>query len=175
MQVRNGTRRVVAALAGAIGLLVWLNWYLAMSPIEISAVAPPTDKADAPRLGNGQPATALDKKTAEQFQETVGRPLFNPNRRPVQRHATTTKEPKLESSELRLIGVMKSANQPPRALIRLANEPTGKWIAEGAEFNGWKLRKVNERSVVVQAGDRLQELNLSTGRSAPEESPGPRQ
>jgi len=171
MRVSKGRRLVAGVLAGTVGLLVLLNGYLVQSSIDISPVVPQTDKADVPRQGDGQPATALDKKSAEQFQETVGRPLFNPGRRPVQRVDTAAKEPKVEPSELRLIGVMKSANRPPRALLRFANEPTGKWIAEGAEFNGWKLRKVNERSVIVQAGERSQELTLSTPRRAPDEPP----
>lgn len=161
-------------LAGAIGLLVLLNSYLVQSPIDISPVAPSTDKTAAQRPGDGETATPLDNKTAEQFQETVGRPLFNPGRRPVQRDEATAKDPKVESSELRLIGIMKSGKQPPRALLRFANEPTGKWIAEGAEFNGWKLRKVNARSVIVQAGERSQELTLPTARRAPDEPPGPK-
>ena len=68
---------------------------------------------------------------------------------------------------------MKAADQPPRALLRSANEPTGKWIAEGAEFNGWKLRKVNERSVILQSGGRSQELKLATPRRPPTTPPPP--
>ena len=64
---------------------------------------------------------------------------------------------------------MKAANQPPRALLRSANEPNGKWIAEGGEFNGWKLRKVNERSVILQSGGRSQELQLAVPRRSPDE------
>ena len=124
----------------------------------------------APRPDTTELATALDKKTAEQFQETVGRPLFNPGRRPVQRDEAAA-EPQAGPAELRLIGVMKSASQPPRALLRSANEANGKWIDEGAEFNGWKLRKVNERSVIVQSGSRSQELMLSMPRRAPGEPP----
>ena len=161
-------------LAGSIGLLVLLNSYLVLSPIDISPVAPPTAKTAAQRLEVGETATPLDNKMAEQFQETVGRPLFNPSRRPVQREETTARDLTVGTGELRLIGVMKSVDQPPRALIRSANEPTGKWIAEGAELNGWKLSKVNARSVIVQAGERSQELTLATARRAPDEPPGPK-
>jgi hypothetical protein len=175
MRAGHGRRLAVASLAVAAGLLAMLNWQLVQSPVDISPVSPPSDKADAPPVGDGQPATALDGKTADQFRETVARPLFNPSRRPVERAETPGKEPKVELVELRLVGVMKAAGQPPRALLRLANEPTGKWIAEGTQIDGWKLRKVNERSVVVESGGRSQELTLSSARPAPEELPGPKQ
>jgi hypothetical protein len=156
-----------AALAGAVVLLALLNLHLLRSPVDISPLAPPAGKTGTPRPDSAEPATALDKKTAEQFQEIVARPLFNPSRRPVERKETTAAGPRAEASDLRLVGVMKAADQPPRALLRSVNAPNGKWIAEGAEFNGWKLRKVNERSVVLQSGARSQELKLATPRRAP--------
>ena len=132
-------------------------------------------EADATRPDSGRPATALDSKTAEQFQETVGRPLFNPNRRPVERKEAAEAGPNAGVGDVRLVGVMRAADQPPRALLRSANASNGRWIAEGAEFNGWTLRKVGERSVVLQSGARSQELKLATPRRAPEEPPAPNQ
>jgi hypothetical protein len=175
MRMNNGTPLGVAALAGAAGLLALLNLHLLRSPVDISPIAPPPGKAGAPRADKLEPATALDKKAAEQFQETVGRPLFNPNRRPVERKDTAAAEPKTEASDLRLVGVMKAPDRPPRALLRSANAPTGKWIAEGAEINGWKLRQVNERSVILQSGARSQELKLATPRRSSDDPPAPKQ
>jgi hypothetical protein len=175
MRMNSGTTVGVAALAGAAGLLALLNLHFLRSPVDISPIAPSPGKADAPRADKSEPATALAKKAAEQFQETVGRPLFNPNRRPVERKDTAAAEPKTEASDFRLVGVMKAAGQPPRALLRSANAPTGKWIAEGAEFNGWRLRQVNERGVILQSGARSQELKLATPRRAPDAPPAPRQ
>jgi hypothetical protein len=159
----------IAALAGAIVLLGLINLHLLRSPVDISPIAPPPGKSDVPRADISQPGTALDKKAAEQFQETVGRPLFNPDRRPVERKETAEAGPNAAPSDLRLVGVMKAADQPPRALLRSSNAPTGKWIAEGGEFQGWKLRRVNERSVVLQSGARSQELKLDTPRRSPDE------
>ncbi len=120
-------------------------------------------------MGGVEPATTLDKRTAEQFRETVGRPLFNPSRRPVQRKETAEAGPSATVSDLRLVGVMKTADRPPRALLRSPNQPNGKWIAEGAELNGWRLHKVNERSVVLQSGARSHELKLSPPRRPPDD------
>jgi hypothetical protein len=175
MRMSRGTRLGIAALAGAVVLLGLINLYLWSSPVDISPLTPPTGKAEAPRADDTAPATKLDKKTADDFRETVGRPLFNPDRRPVERKETAAAEPKTEANGLRLVGVMKAANQPPRALLRSATEPNGKWIAEGGEFNGWKLSKVNERSVVLQSGGRSQELQLAVPRRPRDELPTPRQ
>ena len=161
MGSRRGARLAVAVLAGAAGVLAWLDYHLLQSPVDISPVAPPPGKAEARSQHSAPPATALDKKSAEQFQEAVSRPLFNPSRRPVQRTETAARvPPKAEPAKLRLVGVMKADDGPPRALIRFAGEPTGRWIAEGGEYHGWTLTKVNDGSVIVEAGGRPQELML---------------
>jgi hypothetical protein len=161
MGTRRGKRLAVAALVGAAGLLAWLDLSLLRDPVDISPAAPPPGKAAARPQPTPPPATALDKRGAEQFQETVGRPLFNPTRRPVERpEAAAVRAPKVEPARLRLVGVMKPNDGPPRALIRFADEPTGRWVAEGSEYHGWTLTKVNEGSVTVAAGGRTQELML---------------
>jgi hypothetical protein len=161
MGSRRGTRLAVAVLAGAAGLLAWLDFNLLQSPVDTSAIAPPPGKAEVRPLPNPPPATALDKRSPDQLQETVGRPLFSPTRRPLQRtEPAAAHAPKVEPARLRLVGVMKADDGPPRALIRSADEPTGRWIAEGSEYQGWTLTKVNEGSVIVEAGGRTQELML---------------
>jgi len=163
MGTRRGKRLAVAALVGAAGVLAWLDFNLLQVPVDISPVAPPPGKAALPPQPAPPPATALDKRKVEQLQETVGRPLFNPTRRAVQRAEMTAavpRAPKVEPARLRLVGVMKPDDGPPRALIRFADEPAGRWIAEGSEYHGWILTKVNDGSVIVEAGGRTQELML---------------
>jgi len=159
----RGAKLAVVALAGAVGVLAWLDYGLLQDPVDISPVAPPPGRAEARPQASPPLSTALDKKAPEQFQETVGRPLFNPSRQPVQRAdpaAAAGRAPKAELARLRLVGVMKPDDGPPRALIRYADEPTGRWVAEGSEYHGWTLTKVNEGSVTVEAGGRTQELML---------------
>ena len=158
---------MLAVLAGAVGVLVLLNGYLVQSPVDISPVAPAARRDEAPPAGEKELKTALDKKSVDLFQQTVVRPLFDPGRRPVQRDKDALSEAKVDTSALRLIGIMKPDGAPPRALIRVADEPTGKWIAEGATFDGWTLRKVNARSVIVETGGRAQELTFPAPRRAP--------
>jgi hypothetical protein len=177
MGSRRGTKVAVAALAIAAGVLAWLDFHLLQSPVDISPVVPPAGKAEARPQHGPQPATALDKKNAEQFQEAVNRPLFNPSRRPVQRTEPVARTPKAEPAKLRLVGVMKADDGPARALIRFADEPIGRWIAEGSEYHGWTLTKVNDGSVIVEAGGRTQELMLfippPPQKVAPAPPPGP--
>jgi hypothetical protein len=161
MGTRRGRRLAVAALVAAAGLLAWLDLNLLRNPVDISPVAPPPGKTAARPQPTPPPATALDKRRPEQLQETAGRPLFNPTRRPVQRAETAAvRAPKVEPAKLRLVGVMKPDDGPPRALIRFADDPTGRWVAEGSEYHGWTLTKVNDGSVIVEAGGRTQELML---------------
>jgi hypothetical protein len=160
---RRGAKLAVLALAGAVGVLAWLDYGLLQDPVDISPVAPPPGRAEARLQASPPLSTALDKKAPEQLQETVGRPLFNPSRRPVQRAepaAAAARASRVEHARLRLVGVMKPDDGPPRALIRYADEPTGRWVAEGSEYRGWTLIKVNEGSVTVEAGGRTEELML---------------
>lgn len=174
MGAQQGSRKpMIGVLAGAVAVLVLLNWHLAQSPIDISPIAPEADRAAGPRKDGLDLATALDRKSAAQFSETVSRPVFHPNRRPVQRDQSRAEDSGAGPGDMRLVGVMKSPDQPARALIRMTNEATGKWIAEGEEFNGWKLREVNARSVVVEAGGRSHELTFASGRRPREDSAAP--
>ncbi|MBO0766166.1 MAG: hypothetical protein J2P50_16470 [Hyphomicrobiaceae bacterium] len=162
------------ALVSVAGLLALLDLQLLQSPVDIAPIAAPILSADAPRPESLEPATPLDKMSAEQFREMVGRPLFNPSRRPVQRNEAAAGQPKAASSKMRLIGVMKGEDRPPQALIRLGDDPRGKWITEGAELDGWKLSKVNDLSVILEAGGRSRELKLLIPRHTSPPSPVPK-
>ncbi|HEX5998256.1 MAG TPA: hypothetical protein VFZ16_02485 [Hyphomicrobiaceae bacterium] len=169
MRTKRGARLAISALAGTAGLLAILDLQLLQGDIDISPLAPSRGRYELEPLHAPTPVTALDKKSVEQLAETVGRPLFHPSRRPVQRtEAAASSERTAEPpSKLRLIGIVRIAHQPPRALIRFAGEPMGKWLAEGAEHKGWRLSKVNARSVMVQSGQRAHELTLPALHSAP--------
>jgi hypothetical protein len=169
MRTRRGARLAIVALAGATGLLAALDLHLLQSEVDISPIAPPGGRNKLEPLQSQAPATALDKKTAAQLSETVGRPLFHPSRRPVQREeAVASAGQKAEPpTKLRLIGIVRPTDQPPRALIRFAGEPMGTWLVEGAEHKGWRLSKVNARSVLIESGRRAHELTLPSQRSDP--------
>ena len=153
----------IVALAAIVAALLVLNWYLLVSPVDTSPIAPAANPANRERGGSNL-TTPLDGKPASAFSEFVQRPLFNSNRRPVDRpkpevlSAPTT--PAGRFVDLRLVGVSKSASTPGRALLRFAGEQAGHWITEGETVNGWKLRSVSEQSVVVESGGISHELLL---------------
>lgn len=173
MPRQHNSRPAMALLASGIGVLLVVNWYLFQSPVDISPIGQAKGGAIAPAQPSLGLSTPLDKQPAAQFQEAINRPLFNPNRRPVKREAATTESVDARPSELRLVGVMQSRDFPARALIRFAEGQTGKWIAEGEQFSGWTLRKIGERSVMVEAGGRSYELTLAPPRRPQDETPGP--
>lgn len=168
--------RLVVALGVIVSALAMLNWHVAYAPVDISPIVPDVGRVEDPPKKSGALLTSLDKKPLLQFRETVNRPLFTPDRKPVQRNRPETKETAAGLGDMRLIGVMKLDSGPGRALIRLTKDTTGKWIAEGEQFDGWKLRQVTAGSVIVEAGGRSHELVLQSGRQPtddpPEANPG---
>jgi hypothetical protein len=173
MRRQHSTRPAIVLLAGAIGMLLALNWFLFRNPVDISPIDQAKGTTNAPVAPNLKLATPLDNKSAAQFAEAVNRPLFNPDRRPVKREVTAADSVDPQPSELQLVGVMKSGRSGARALIRASGTQAGKWIAEGEQFNGWTLRNIGERSVVVEAGGRSHQLTLGAPRRQPEEAPVP--
>jgi len=165
----NGSRRMVAVLGLAVAALAWLNWQLVQSPVDITPIAPEAGRVEGPRTPGSALLTPLDKKPMFAFRDTVSRPVFVPDRKPVQRDQAPAKEAAGPGS-MRLVGVMKLGDRPGRALIRMASEPTGKWIAEGEQFDGWKLREVLVRSVIVESGGRTHELTLQSVRQPADEA-----
>jgi hypothetical protein len=96
------------------------------------------------------------------FEETVQRPLFHADRKPIER----TKEvvegpaPAALNTGMQLVGIVKSGGAPGRALIRFAGEPIGKWVPEGETVNGWHLASVKTSSVVLEGNGQTHELQL---------------
>ena len=174
-RISLSARPVAVALAGACVVLAFFAVHLLVTSVDTSPILP-----GAPLSGAGEQAgagltTPLDSKAVTEFRETVQRPLFNSTRRPVDR-PTTAKAPTESSSllDMRLVGIVKSGSDPSRALIRAGDQANGKWVAEGETINGWKLRSVKDRSVIVEAEGRSHELTLQVVvRRTDEQDGGP--
>jgi hypothetical protein len=173
-QTTNADKLVIAGQVVLAGALLWLNWTSLQAPIDISPILPGFQPAMAPLARPGEEEPPRLPTPAEGFTETVSRPLFNRDRRPVVRRAPAPEAPQA-SADMRLVGIVRQAGEPSRALIRFANEPAGKWIAEGEENNGWVLNAVNERSVVMESGGRLLELQLNFPQRRPADDAAPDQ
>lgn len=158
MATREGSRRSVVLLGAVVAGLAFWAWHLAVTPVDISPLPPDAKVADRPRPPDQPLATPLDKKPPMAFREIASRPLFVPDRKPVQREQA----PRAAElpADMRLVGVVKVGNAPGRALIRMASDSRGKWITEGEQFDGWRLKQVTARSAIVEFGGRSHELTL---------------
>jgi len=170
-------RPVAVGLAAACAILALLTVYVLATGVDTSPILPGTALSGGGEQLGGGLVTPLDGKPVGEFRETVQRPLFNSTRRPMERPKTAKAQGPAETGahlDLRLVGIVKTGNAPARALIREGDQTTGKWISEGDTFNGWKLRSVKDRSVVVEANGRAHELMLQViVRRTDEQDGGP--
>jgi hypothetical protein len=160
---RAGSARtlLLTALTAGIAALVLINWQLYSTPVDISALTPDVRAADSKQGKDADLSTPLDDKPLIVFEETVTRPLFNADRKPIVRDKETVAAAAVPlATGMQLVGIVKSADTPGRALIRFAGEPMGKWVPEGETVNGWQLTAVKTFSVVLQGNGQTQELKL---------------
>ncbi len=154
-----------AALLTALG---FANWQASVIPIETAAIAAPNGAA-APTLESleNSPKLGESKVAIADLSQTLARPLFNANRRPRTTEAAIAKATEASAppppqatpppAQLHLIGMMRNGSSKARALIRVENAPTAKWIDIGDEIAGWRLSEVNADHVVVEgSGQRVQ-------------------
>lgn len=156
-------RPVAVSLAAACSVLALVCGYLLATSVNTSPILPGAPLSGAGEQTGAGLATPLDAKPVSEFRETVQRPLFNSTRKPVDRPKTARVQAPTETGshlDMRLVGIVKPGNAPNRALIRAADQTNGKWVTEGETFNGWKLRSVKDRSVIVEAEGRSHELTL---------------
>lgn len=156
-------RLIVIGLVALVAVLAYANFHVLRSGIDVSpksALQGP-DAGKPPQAGNL--ATALDKKPAASFSDIVNRPLFSPDRKPVQR-ARPQEGVAAGPLDLRLVGVLQTGSGPKRALIRTSTQTRGVWVAEGEQVAGWTLRSIGDRSVMLTSGGRTHELAISTRR-----------
>jgi hypothetical protein len=161
---RGGSARplMLSALLGALAILGLVNWHLYSTQVDISPLAPPSRAGEGKDAKEIDLATRLDDKPLIVFEETVQRPLFNADRKPIERNKQVAEAPAAVALEtgMQLVGIVKSAGASGRALIRFAGEPMGKWVPEGETVNGWHVVAVKTSSVVLEGNGQTQELKL---------------
>jgi hypothetical protein len=162
--VRGGSARtlLLTALMAGIAALSLINWHFYSTAVDLSPLAPEARSADGKQSKDVELATPLDDKPLIVFEETVTRPLFNADRKPIERDKEAAAAPAAAAlnTGMQLVGIIKSAGTPGRALIRFAGEPIGKWVPEGETVNGWHLASVKTSSVVLEGNGQTQELKL---------------
>ena len=153
---------LLTGLMAGIAALSLINWHFYTTSVDVSPLTPEVRPADGKQSKDVELATPLDDKPLIVFEETVTRPLFNADRKPIERDKEAAAAPTAAplNTGMQLVGIVKSAGAPGRALIRFSGEAMGKWVPEGETVNGWHLASVKTSSVVLEGNGQTQELKL---------------
>ncbi len=139
-----------------VGAFAYADWRVYWATIDISPLAsierPQTEPSGSPEF----PAATLPHRTEAMFPQTVARPLFHPDRKPIERAKPAAIEapppppaPPPPLDKLQLVGVMRTGVNQYRALIRSSVDAPGEWLAVGDQIQGWLLRAIETDSVVL--------------------------
>ena len=173
-------RLLVAYLTVVVAGLGYLNWWQANTQIDISPIVTESagDAAKPEAGASGAPQVVVP--TLAQLTETVARPVFRSDRRPLvsknsaEPPPAVAYEPDTSSTSpesLRLIGMMRSGKSARRALIRVAVTSAATWVEAGGEVSGWTIEKIEaDRVFIARNGDKA-ELKLFAPK--PTEAPKP--
>lgn len=102
--------------------------------------------------------------------QTLARPLFNPDRRPIAAPqlrvdtapiASSVNAPKPVPPRVRLIGIATLPDGAHRILVRQPGEASGKWYAAGDQLDGWRLAVVNRSEIALTHGSDRVALSLA--------------
>ncbi|MEQ1718042.1 MAG: hypothetical protein ABL907_19045 [Hyphomicrobium sp.] len=188
---RTSALPVLLAIATpALALLNWqiATRPLDVTPLSPAAAALPaeaiTPEADKTVLIAAD-AAALDRMA--EFTETLARPLFRADRRPyvakpvAEMAATAVAEqapaiadvPSSDSiaqkpnapplpAGLTLVGIMSDAAGERRALLRFAGATANRWLAAGAELDGWTITTMTPTAISLSASGATATLELYT-------------
>jgi general secretion pathway protein N len=126
---------------------------------------------DPGKSGAGNPLWAIPLST---LTETRERPLFSASRRPpvvaasivAPRKHVVLAPPPPERPLLTLVGTIVS-RKASVAMLQGANVEAISRLRIGQENNGWQVREISLRSVVVEKGARSVELDLPRPNNAP--------
>jgi hypothetical protein len=153
---------------GAAIALALLNWHLMTMDIDISPTTPDAAAEAVPPILFDDPASVSAEAQRAAFPQTLARPLFRAERRPLEREAPRATAPLRTTGpriaklpdDLELVGIMQEGDQAVRAMIRSGDSPTGKWVEVGHLLNGWRLSRIETGSVLFEADGQQHRLTL---------------
>lgn len=156
-------KTLLTGLAAIAALLAAVNIYVARTQVDVTPVTSVGPAATAsPKAASAALKTALDNRPVGSFTETVTRPIFNADRKPVERQQASP-APIAGPEDLRLVGILQTTSGTKRALIRTGGDHKGQWIVEGGAVSGWTVKSIGPRSVIVMSGGRDYEIAMSKG------------
>ena len=163
--------RLVIALLVVVGALGYLNWRLMWFAPDATPIVPRA-ASDASTASAGG-VLDLDQgpapRNAAEFPQTVRRPLFFANRRPVDPApgkvaAASVPEPRAAPpaslDQFQLVGIMRTGKARAQALIRTAGEAQGVWLGVGDNIRGWQLKEIGDDKAVFEANGQRAQIKL---------------
>lgn len=159
----------IAIMLASVSTLAFVNWKMALSPVETARILAETQLKDFP------PTNVTDKSLEFpiiSMLQASQRPLFSPDRRPwtpppLEPPAATVEQlspdvqvaPPSPPPFVMLLGIQKSPNG---ATVLLAAEAgsTPIWLKEGESYKSWHVRNINPASVDLAYGDSKLTLEL---------------
>jgi hypothetical protein len=156
--LRAGAWAAIVALAAS-------NILLALTPLDVSIPA----NVGADRANKSLTPLIVRPSAGgvelSELAEVRQRPLFSQSRRPhvaapeQQAAAITRAATRTNPDELRLAGVIRFQARR-RALIEWSGNPDGVWVDEGAVHAGWRVARINDAEVRLEAGGQVHHLSL---------------
>lgn len=123
------------------------------------------------KSGTSAPSTSTEiagerrVATAQDYSETIARPIFNSSRRPIEagsvKQAARAMAPPIQPLQLQLIGVAALSARGQRALVRPVAERNGIWMSIGDEVGGWRLLDIGQDAATFVSGANRQVLLLN--------------
>jgi hypothetical protein len=164
---RAGSRRsaLIASLAIIVIAMAYLNWQVFTETIDSSPIAVPANSGTADQSSNDALLAPPVTRPKSDFAQTLSRPLFSTNRRPVE-HKPKPIDPRVQTArastadKFQLIGVYLDQGDKGRALIRSGPNAIGTWMSIGEDIEGWRLREVKNDLAVIESGGQRKELRL---------------
>lgn len=185
MTMISGALRRAPPLGLILAMLIFvaasaLTWRALNEPIATGALHVTQGQASDSDISNDAADRISEAPdVAETYTETLQRPLFFAGRQPPGREpeikpkqAEKAVAQKIERPArslppgLELVGIVNTGRdgQGPRALIRSAARPTGKWFVTGAEIGDWQIARISGSSVTIEADGERRVLRLFQGR-----------
>lgn len=168
---RNGGRRnsIIIVLMLVVGALAYLNWEILSQAIDITPLSVQANLGATNQPSEGDELLAPPPaRSRSDFAQTLSRPLFTANRRPVEKKPkVVTNDTRIQmaardsaAEKFQLIGVYQDQGEKGRALIRSGPSAQGTWMSVGEDIEGWRLREVRNDVAVIETGGRRRELRL---------------
>ena len=143
---------LLIAGVGASAYFVWTAYWMRIEVAQLtaSATAAANEKSEI-----AEKLAISTARTLAEFPQSSARPLFHPDRRPIERAkpvvapVVVPEAPPPPVNQLQLVGVMQTGVNQFRALIRNGTDAAGQWLIVGDQVQGWRLSAIAADGVTM--------------------------